>query len=58
MWKQPMYLPAFHPTLPMEWFTAMSQEEPVLVQRKGDTYTIDMDIVAEDGEPFLRTLQR
>ena len=24
----------------------------VLVQRKGDTYTIDMDIVMEDGEPF------
>lgn len=34
MWKQPMYLPVFHPILPMEWFTATSQEEPYLFSVK------------------------
>ena len=35
----------------MKWSGAVSTGT-VLVQRKGDTYTIDMDIVMEDGEPF------
>ena len=36
----------------MEWFYSYVTGGTVLVQRKGDTYTIDMDIVMEDGEPF------
>lgn len=31
---------------------AQMHEGTIMVQRKGDTYTIDIDVILEDGEPF------